>query len=156
MKRVSAILFPVSIFTSACLLFLVQPILARFILPWFGGSPAVWTTCMLFFQVLLLLGYSCSHFVVMKLPLKSQAIFLLAFALLTAMTLNIRPAESWSESAATAPVTSILGLLTFHIGLPYVLLAMISPLIQAWFAITNSETSPFRLYALSNTGSILA
>ena len=147
----------VTIFLSSFLLFLVQPLIARMILPWFGGSAAVWTTCMLFFQVLLLAGYAYAHFLVAKLPRpKLQALVhtvLLAAAL---ATLPIAPAESWKPAGEAEPISHILLLLGATVGLPYFLLASTSPLLQAWFALARPGENPYRLFAVSNLASLIA
>jgi SAM-dependent methyltransferase len=146
-------IYAATIFLSSFLLFLVQPLIARLILPWFGGSAAVWTTCMLFFQVLLLAGYAYAHGVARR---RSEALIhtiLLAAAL---ATLPIMPAESWKPAGSDEPITRILLLLGATVGLPYFLLASTSPLVQAWFARARPQENPYRLFALSNLASLLA
>ena len=148
-------IYAATIFLSSFLLFLVQPLIARLILPWFGGSAAVWTTCMLFFQMLLLAGYAYAHGLG-KLAGRRQAIVhtvLLAAAL---ATLPIAPAESWKPAGEDEPVTRILLLLAATVGLPYFLLASTSPLIQLWFARARPQENPYRLFALSNLASLIA
>ncbi len=148
--------YAATIFVSAFLLFLVQPLIARNILPWFGGSPSVWTTCMLFFQVTLLAGYAYADFVTRWLTRRNQVI-LHSILLVAAMALlPIVPRESWKPTEAEQPVPQILGLLLTTIGLPYFLLSTTGPLVQAWFAANFPGRSPYRLYALSNAGSLLA
>ena len=142
-----------AIFSGAFLLFQVQPIMARFILPAFGGSPDVWTTCMLFFQVLLLAGYAWAHLLVTYVPPRGQAGAHVLLLVAAAIALPIVP--SASAAAAGNPVVRILLMLARSVGLPFFVLAAMSPLIQAWFSRTVSA-SPYRLYALSNTGSLLA
>src|SRR3954462_5988043 len=112
--------FGLTIFCGAFLLFLVQPLIARLILPWFGGSAAVWTTCMLFFQVLLLGGYAYAHGVARRRfePLIHSALLVAAVA-----TLPIMPAQSWKPAGDAEPITRILLLLGATVGLPYFLLA---------------------------------
>jgi SAM-dependent methyltransferase len=148
-------LYAGTIFLSSFLLFLVQPLIARLILPWFGGSAAVWTTCMLFFQVLLVAGYAYAHGLG-RLSGRRQAIVhsvLLAAALLT---LPIAPNESWKPAGGAEPVTRILLLLGATVGLPYFLLASTSPLIQLWFSRARPGQNPYRLFALSNLASLIA
>lgn len=149
-------LFVLTTFLSAFLLFQVQPLLSKAILPWFGGSPAVWTVCMLFFQVVLFAGYVYAHVTTRYLPRKIQAG--LHMALLTAAVClgPIVPEESWKPGASDDPTNRILTLLTICVGLPYFVLSTTGPLLQAWFARTSSGASPYRLYALSNVGSLLA
>jgi hypothetical protein len=150
--------FALTIFVSAFLLFQVQPLISKFILPWFGGGPAVWTTCMLFFQTLLFAGYAYAHFSVRWLPPSRQAavhLVLLVGAL--AVTLpSIAPAARWKPEGGANPTWSIMVLLTMTVGLPYLLLSATGPLLQAWFARSFPGRSPYRLYALSNVGSLLA
>ena len=102
------IYFSVTIFTSAFLLFMVQPIIAKQILPWFGGSSAVWTTCMVFFQMILLLGYWYADFVVRKLSKQAQAIFHSIVVLISLIWLPIIASDSWKPAADTEPSTRIL------------------------------------------------
>ena len=144
-----------TIFLSSFLLFLVQPLIARLILPWFGGSAAVWTTCMLFFQVLLVAGYAYAHWLG-RLGGRRQAIVhtvLLAAAL---ATLPITPDASWQPVGDAEPVTRILLLLGATVGLPYLLLASTSPLVQLWFSRARPGEDPYRLFALSNLASLIA
>lgn len=145
-----------SIFLGALLLFLVQPLIAKYILPWFGGSPAVWTTCMLFFQLFLLLGYSYAHLLTSSLTLRSQVIVHTLLLVLALVVLPIIPADRWKPIAGDVPVSSILAMLTVCLGLPYGLLAATSPLFQRWFSTIAPGVSPYRLFALSNAGSFLA
>ena len=145
-----------AIFWGALLLFLVQPLIARFILPWFGGGPAVWTTCMLFFQVLLLGGYAYAHFSIRRLTPRRQVLTHLGLLLLALCLLPITPAEAWKPTDADAPTAHILGLLLRCLGLPYLMLSATGPLLQAWFSRAHPGASPYRLYALSNVGSLLA
>ncbi len=149
---------------SAFLLFEVQPIVSNAILPWFGGSPGVWTTCMLFFQVVLFLGYSYAHWLggrQARLVLWVHGSAWVAACLL----LPIEPDAAWKPAGHEAPEGRILLLLLSTVGLPYFLLASTSPLIQAWFARHWAQRlkvqegrapSPWRLYALSNAGSLVA
>ncbi len=148
--------YALTIFTGAFLLFLVQPLIGKYILPWFGGAPAVWTTCMLFFQMLLLCGYAYAHFSARWLKPRTQAILHLVLLAAALALLPITPADSWKPTDGTDPTLRILGLLLVSIGLPYFVVAATSPLMQHWFSRTNPGISPFRLYALSNIGSMLA
>ncbi|MCB9936815.1 MAG: fused MFS/spermidine synthase [Planctomycetaceae bacterium] len=143
-----------TIFLGAFLLFQVQPIISKMILPWFGGGPAVWTTCMLFFQVLLLGGYAYSHYLIVSRNLKRQTIFHVAILVVAALTLPIMPDASWKPLDGTQPTLRILMLLGANVGLPYFILASTGPLVQAWYARFYSGQSPYRLYALSNIGSL--
>ena len=148
-------IYAATIFLSSFLLFLVQPLIARLILPWFGGSAAVWTTCMLFFQVLLLAGYAYAHSL-SKLAGRRQAIVHTVLLLAALATLPIMPAESWKPTGEQEPISRILLLLGAAVGLPYFLLASTSPLIQAWFARARPGENPYRLFALSNFASLIA
>ncbi len=147
-------IFAGTIFLSAFLLFQVQPIISKSILPWFGGSPAVWTSCMLFFQVMLLAGYAYAHFMARRsgqlwaVPLH---MVLLAVAFLF---LPILPDAIWKPTGDEDPTVRILLLLLATVGLPYVLLASTGPLLQAWYVGWSRGESPYRLYALSNLGSL--
>ena len=148
--------FCLSIFSGAFLLFLVQPLIAKFILPWFGGSPAVWTTCMLFFQLVLLAGYAYAHFSTRYLKPRQQVIVHLVLLTVALLTLPIIPSEFWQPSDSSSPVRRILALLGACIGLPYFVVSTTGPLMQAWFNHANPGASPYRLYSLSNAGSLLA
>ena len=144
----------ISIFLGAFLLFLVQPILGKMVLPWFGGSPAVWTTCMLFFQVLLLGGYAYAATLTRWLQPRHQAWLHTALLLLALCWLPIIPSVSWKPIDGELPVMRILLMLLACVGAPYFLLSATSPLVQTWFAHANPGQSPYRLYALSNMGSL--
>ncbi len=152
------ILYGVTIVTSAFLLFLVQPIIAKQILPWFGGSAAVWTTCVVFFQAVLLAGYAYAHALTRRAP-KVQGT--LHFVLLCASiaSLPIIASSGWKPSPDDDPTGRIAGLLVATIGLPYFLLSSTGPLIQKWFADDRAQASRaasvYRLFALSNLGSLV-
>ncbi|QDL54157.1 fused MFS/spermidine synthase [Rhodoferax aquaticus] len=148
--------YGLTIFLSAFLLFQVQPLIGKMILPWFGGSAAVWTTCMLFFQLVLLLGYFYSHWVVRKLTPYRQSLVHGGLLLLSVLLIPIAPSVDWKPTGAENPTLRILGLLTVSIGLPYFVLSTTGPLLQAWFARERAGLVPYRLFALSNFGSMLA
>jgi protein-L-isoaspartate O-methyltransferase len=148
--------FSLTIFWGAFLLFLVQPLIARFILPWFGGGPAVWTTCMLFFQLLLLGGYAYAHFSISRLTPRRQVITHLCLLALAVALLPITPGDAWKPNDGSHAAGHILLLLLGCLGLPYLVLSATGPLLQAWFSKANPGVSPYRLYALSNVGSLLA
>lgn len=148
--------FALTIFTGAFLLFQVQPLIGKFILPWFGGGPGVWTSCLLFFQTLLLGGYAYAHFSSTRLKPKQQVIVHLVLLGLSLVVLPIAPSEGWKSHVEGDPTMRILMLLTISIGLPYFVLSSTGPLMQQWFSQTNPGISPYRLYALSNVGSLLA
>ena len=147
--------YALTISLSAFLLFEVQPVIAKMILPWFGGSSAVWSTCMLFFQVVLLLGYVYAHGL-NKLPPRKQAMAHILLLSLSLAALPIIPNPAWKHSATVHPSLSILALLSLTVGLPYFLLSSTSPLLQAWYARTHRAGLPYRLFALSNFSSMAA
>lgn len=145
-----------AIFVGAFLLFQVQPLIGKYILPWFGGGPGVWTTCLLFFQVLLLGGYAYAHFLTTRLKPRTQAMLHGTLLVLAFIWLPISPGAFWKAHVAGNPTLHILLLLGGTIGLPYLVLSATGPLLQRWFGLTNTGVSPYRLYALSNFGSLLA
>jgi MFS family permease len=152
-------LYGATIFLSAFLLFLIQPVFAKLILPWFGGSSAVWITCLVFFQTALLAGYLYAHLLTQYKDSRMQPsgmqpwihIALLAAALLL---LPVMPGERWKPSGAGDPAGQILAMLAAVLGLPYFLLSATSPLLQKWLSRDGSK--PYRLFALSNVGALLA
>lgn len=149
-------LFPSTIFLGAFLLFQVQPMIGKFILPWFGSTPGVWATALLFFQLSLLAGYIYAHLLVSYLDWKQQAILHGALLLLALIVLPIAPAESLKPLSSDAAIMRIFLILTQSVGAPFFLLATTAPLLQRWFAQLYPDKSPYRLYALSNFGSLLA
>ena len=153
----SRLLASCAVFTSAFLLFLVEPMAARAILPALGGSSSVWITCLVFFQLMLLVGYLYTHWLTSRLPVRRQEqahVVLLAVAVLTLL------AQVWLHAdlsqAAAHPVSAIFAALGSGIGLPFLLLAATSPLLQVWLARREQASVRFHLYALSNVGSLLA
>lgn len=143
-----------AVFVSAFLLFQVQPIISKMILPWFGGGPTVWTTCMLFFQVFLLAGYAYAH-ALDRLPrTRLQGIVHIGLLAAALFLLPIIPGAEWKPPDSDQPQWRILVLLAAHVGLPYFLLAASAPLIQAWYSRASQGRLPYRLYALSNLGSL--
>jgi len=151
----SSAAFAAPVFLGAFLLFQVQPIVAKAILPWFGGAPAVWTTCMLFFQVLLLAGYAAAHLGTAALKPRAQGVVHLLLLAAALLTLPISPERLGAPAGSEPPVWTILALLTRSVAAPYFLLAASSPLLQSWSSV-GREGTPYRLYALSNAGSLLA
>jgi hypothetical protein len=150
------LLFAATVFTSAFLLFLVQPIIAKQILPWFGGNASVWTVCMVFFQLVLLGGYAYADAVVRRLAPRSQAILHTLLIVASLAFLPILASESWKPAPDTEPTGRILMLLVMTIGLPYFLLSTTGPLVQAWFARSFPAATVYRLFALSNLASLAA
>ena len=142
-------------FLGAFLLFLVQPIVGKSLLPWFGGAPAVWTTCLLVFQTLLLVGYAWAHGLALRLGPRGQAaahVGLLGLGL----AFPVLPAASAVADVASHPVLRIVTLAVATVGVPFLALSATSPLLQAWHARLWSGRSPYRLYAWSNAGSLVA
>ena len=148
--------YALTIFVSAFLLFLLQLIMAKQILPWFGGSAAVWTTCLVFFQSALLFGYAYADWSIRYLLPRRQAMLHVSLLVLSLTLLPIIPDASWKIGDAGSPIWRILGLLAVTIGLPFFLLASTSPLIQGWFARSQTQRSPYQLFAISNLASMLA
>jgi hypothetical protein len=148
-------LYALTIFLSAFLLFQVQPLIAKIILPWFGGSAAVWSAAMLFFQVSLLAGYAYAHYLIGNFKAKRQMQIHGALLLISAALLPILPNPYWKPTQAGDPTLRILMLLAATIGLPYFLLSSTSPLLQAWYVRRSGSGMPYRLFALSNFGSML-
>jgi hypothetical protein len=144
-----------AIFLSSLLLFLIQPMVAKEILPRFGGSAGVWTTCMFFFQAVLLLGYAYAHALTRRLPASMQRIGHVALLSCGALALPVTLSQ-YGSSAEISPILHILALLVSSIGLPYFALSATTPLMQAWVATSATQALPYRLFALSNTASLLA
>ena len=152
----TGLVFAATIFLGAFLLFQVQPLLGRFLVPWFGGSPEVWTACMLFFQVFLLAGYSYAHLLVRLKKSGLQAIIHIGLLGAALFFLPILPKDIFKPTAEDIPILQILLICSVTVGVPYLLLAATSPLVQVWFSRIFGGRNPYRLYALSNTGSLLA
>ena len=148
--------YALTIGLGAFLLFQVQPVIAKIILPWFGGAAAVWTTCLLFFQITLLLGYLYAHALVRYLAPRMQLLVHATLLLASVVALPIYPNLKWKPDGTDDPSLRILGLLAVTVGLPYFMLATTSPLLQAWYSLGKKGTIPYRLYALSNAGSMFA
>ncbi|WP_147871033.1 fused MFS/spermidine synthase [Stieleria maiorica] len=152
----SMIWFAATILLGAFLVFQVQPIISKCVLPWFGGTPAVWTTCMLFFQLLLFGGYLYAH--VLRTycnPFAQAAVHLLLLSA-AAMTLPIEPSDAWKPTGSESPTLHLLWMLASHVGLPYFVLSSTGPLVQAWLSFHDNSERVYRLYALSNAGSLFA
>ena len=161
------VLFGTTIFISAFLLFQVQLLMGKFLLPWFGGSAAVWTSCMLFYQLVLLAGYAYAHWLASRLQPRIQGWIHLALLVLVALAMAlafarwgtaILPSADWKPQPNDQPVVAILRLLAVSIGLPLLVLSATSPLLQKWTSAhpaTATERGPYTLYALSNLGSLL-
>src|ERR1700733_13670794 len=143
------------VFLGAFLLFQIQPMIAKMILPWFGGSAVVWTACMLFFQTMLLLGYMYAHWLSGQ---TSPRAYWLHIGLLAAslLLLPVIPSAWWKPAGDENPLPRILGLLGVTVGGPYFLLSSTSPLVQTWYSRRSGGATPYRLFSLSNLASLLA
>ncbi|MEE8104056.1 MAG: fused MFS/spermidine synthase [Planctomycetota bacterium] len=148
--------FGLTIFLGAFLLFQVQPLIARHILPWFGGGTGIWTACMLFFQIVLLAGYAYAHLLTTRVAPRKQVLVHFGALLLALPFLGIAPGATWKPTGEESPTLHILALLLTHIGVPFAVLSATSPLLTKWFHGLWPEKNPYRLYALSNAGSLLA
>jgi hypothetical protein len=152
----AGLLYGGTIFLSAFLLFEVQPVIAKIVLPWFGGAAAVWIVCLLFFQVMLLLGYSYAHALTQWVPTRVQGWVHGVVVALSLLVLPILPKGSRAPSSPDEPIRQIVLILATTVGLPYFLLSSTSPLLQAWYTRIHPGGTPYRFYALSNAGSMLA
>jgi hypothetical protein len=152
---VQNLLTAVTVVLGAFLLFQVQPMLAKAILPWFGGSAAVWNTCMLFFQGVLFFGYAYAHGLSRRVPPRRQAAAHIALLVVSLAFLPVLPSTDWKPEGAEAPIPRILALLAASVGLPYLLLSSTSPLVQSWWA-RRQRALPYRYFALSNAASLAA
>ena len=155
-RHLRTLSFGVAIATGAFLVFQVQPIVSKRILPWFGGSPAVWTTCMLFFQVVLFGGYLYAHGLTKLFSPRRQGLVHTLLVCVALLALPIIPDVSWKPLTGEEPSLRILMLLAVSVGLPYFVLSATGPLMQSWFAHVTLGRSPYRFFALSNLGSLLA
>ncbi len=144
--------YAVAIFLGAFLLFQVQPMIAKIVLPWFGGVASVWAVCLLFFQSVLLLGYLYAHLLTRYVPTRRQGWVHAALLAGSLLALPILPSPSWKPTPEADPASHILLILAATVGLPYFLLSTTSPLMQAWFAREGRGDMPYRFYALSNAG----
>jgi SAM-dependent methyltransferase len=158
--RLAPILFGVTVFTSATLVFLIQPMVAKLILPQLGGSAAVWNTSMVFYQAALLLGYAYAHALQRVKSLKVQAIIHLCVLLVAALALPLRVTHLLGDPDTAAPIPWLLGVLAITIGAPFAALSATAPLLQAWYARIRAgdadAKNPYVLYAASNLGSFIA
>ena len=152
------LLFAATLFTSAALMFVLQPMFGKILLPLLGGSPAVWNTCMVFYQAILFLGYLYAHYLSTRLDQRRQIYVHVGVILLSFVALPVGLPDSVSPPTESNPTLWIIGTLSLAIGLPYFVISTTAPLIQKWFANIGHHTSddPYFLYAASNTGSLLA
>lgn len=162
--RIVVLVYSATSFLGAFLLFQVQLIVGKHILPWFGGSAAVWTTSLLVFQILLLGGYVYSHLVCLRLPPKVQVrlhLAMLGFAVLMVAALSliwpsaVTPGISWRPASNTSPVRDVTMIILLSAGLPFFVLSTTAPLLQRWFARLGNDDRAYRLYSVSNLGSML-
>jgi MFS family permease len=149
-------LFAGTIVLSAFLLFLVQPLIAKVLLPWFGGTSAVWAFCVVFFQVMLCAGYGYAHAIRRWLNPKQQMFTHLGVLCVAALMLWIIPSDRWEPTDGSSPIGQLAFLLFWSVGIPYFTLSTTGPLLQSWFADAYPDSTPYRLYALSNFGSLLS
>ncbi len=154
-RRGQVALFGTTIFLSAFLLFSVEPLVAKRILPWFGGSAAVWSTCLVFYQTALLLGYFYARCLTRYFESRTQSAIHTLLLLASLTLLPIGPGERWRPGALQDPTWVILSMLTVTIGLPFIVLSSTTPLLQDWLA-RAGHTNPYRLFALSNLASFAA
>ncbi|MDQ5843972.1 MAG: fused MFS/spermidine synthase [Acidobacteriota bacterium] len=158
--RLMVSFFAAALFTSAALLFWVQPVIAKMILPLLGGAPSVWNTCMVFFQALLLAGYAYALFISQRLQLKNQALLHIILMLGAGLFLPFAISQSMIGSLPTQsnPTLWLLGVLSLTVGFPFFVLSATAPLLQRWFSYSghSSAKDPYFLYAVSNAGSMLS
>ena len=152
----SGALFVATTFASAFLIFLVQPMVAKRILPWFGGVPAVWSLCLAFYQTTLFAGYAYAHLLLRRAsPAHQLAIHAIVIAS-AVLALPVLPGDAWRPEGGGDPSAAILAMLLANVALPFIVLAATGPLVAAWFARRHPARSPYPLYAVSNAGSLLA
>jgi hypothetical protein len=152
------VMFAATLFVSAALLFIVEPMFAKMVLPRLGGSPAVWNTCVVFFQAAMLAGYAYAHLTSKWLSLRNQAALHLALVVAAGLTLPVMIPQGWAPSVDSTPIPALLGLLVVSLGGPFFVVSSTAPLLQKWYSETDhtSATDPYFLYAASNLGSIVA
>src|SRR5205085_79433 len=150
--------YAAAIFLSAALLFAVQPLFTKMVLPRFGGSPSVWSVAMVFFQGVLLAGYAYAHALTRFLPGRAAVFVHLAVMLAATLALPLSIASAWQRLPDSGEALWLIGLFAASIGVPFFALSANGPLLQAWFARSEhpSANAPYLLYAVSNAGSLLA
>lgn len=148
--------FGLTIFASAFLLFQIEPLIAKLILPWFGGAASVWMVCLLFFQIVLLLGYLYAHILRQVFPRQTQSWIHAGVLLASLLALHVFPRQTWRSLNPAHPTLHVLLVLCATIGAPFFVLSTTSPLLQSWYVVGRGHSSPYRFYALSNVGSMLA
>ncbi|OGW22091.1 MAG: hypothetical protein A2X55_08375 [Nitrospirae bacterium GWB2_47_37] len=152
------VVFALTLFVSAGMLFLVEPMIGKMILPLLGGTPAVWNTCMMFFQVLLLAGYCYAHIIAGRMTVKRQIIVHIAVLAFAFLVLPVGISRQWISYGETHPIVTVFVMLLFSVGLPFFAVSASAPLLQKWFSATAhpSAKDPYFLYSASNAGSMLA
>ena len=156
--RLLLAVFITAIFLSAALLFAVQPLFTKMVLPQLGGSPSVWSVAMVFFQALLLVGYAYAHALTRFLSVRAAVFVHLAVMIAAALTLPLAIRAGWGRPPESGTALWLIGLFAVSIGLPFFALSANGPLLQAWFSRTDhpAAKNPYFLYAASNIGSFLA
>lgn len=149
-------LYAVTVIVGACLLFLVQPLIAKIILPWFGGASSVWSAALVFFQACVLGGYSYAHWLTTRISPRRQSLIHMALLIASCALMPILPSDALRPDGAADPTLQILVLLTITVGLPSLMLSATSPLLQAWYMRRTGSEPPYWMFALSNAGSLLA
>ncbi len=149
-------LYATAIFASAFLIFLVQPMVGKRILPWFGGVPAVWTICLAFYQTTLFLGYAYAHLLIRFVSPRLQVVVHAVAVAAAWLSLPVLPESPPDLQGTVDPTEAVLRILASNVALPFLVLASTGPLVQAWFARAHPTSSPYALYAVSNVGSFLA
>lgn len=150
------LVYAIATLLGAFLIFQVQPVISKCVLPWFGGTPSVWTTCLLFFQVVLFAGYLYAHLLRTYLSTFQQGMVHAACLAIAACSLPIEPTSAWKPLGTEDPTWALLTLLAAHVAIPYFVLSSTGPLVQAWLGAEKQTRSVYRLYALSNIGSLTA
>lgn len=154
MIRGMSSLFVLAVFLGATLGFQIQPIISSVILPWFGGSPAVWTVCLLFFQTVLFAGYYYAFRIIRLFDTRGQ-LAIHTLMMLIGLCVPVMPSSWWRPQSDQSPILAILWLLASHVGIPFLILSSTAPLLQVWYLRAFPGRSPYWLYACSNTGSFL-
>jgi SAM-dependent methyltransferase len=149
------LVYGATLFLSAALLFGIEPMFSKMVLPLLGGTAAVWTTCMLFFQAVLLLGYGYAHFVAGRVSLRGQVVLQAALLTIALTLVPVGIPAGWAPPAAGAPTLWLLSLLTVSLGVPFFVLATMAPLLQRWYERASDGGDPYPLYAASNLGSLI-
>ena len=153
-----AIVFSLTLLVSSFLLFLVQPMIGRMLLPSLGGTPAVWNGCVLFFQAILLAGYAWAHYGPPRLGMRNHLFVHLTLLAVVCFLLPMQLVEDWAVPVNSNPMGWLIGQLALCVGLPFFVISSSAPLLQRWFSASGKDDAeePWFLYAISNTGSLVA